>query len=215
MKSSPQARRCWRDAGDVGGGVLDADDVLQLLPAAGERRHLDVDDGAHRHVVDDDGDVDGIVDGLEVAEEALLGRLVVIAGGVQHGVRAHRLGVAGEIDRLRGGVGAGARDHRHALAGDLHAQLHHALVLLVAERRALARGPHGHQPVRALGDLPLDQAPERLLVERAAAERRDERRKRTPEPCLHWGLLPIPCSRPGLFNQNRTLPLRLVWGYAS
>src|SRR2546423_1735962 len=50
-----------RDARDVGGGILDAHHVLEL----GAARHggdLDVDDGAYRHVVDEDWDVDRLAD---------------------------------------------------------------------------------------------------------------------------------------------------------
>ena len=60
---------------------------------------------------------------------------------------------------------------------DFDAQLDDALVLVVAERGALAGGADRHQPVRALRDLPFDQPLERLLVDLAVLERRDQRRK--------------------------------------
>ena len=66
-----------------------------------KRRRQDVDDGAHRHVVDDDRQVDRVADRLEVEVEALLRRLVVVAGRVQHGVGAGLLGEAGEHRSLR------------------------------------------------------------------------------------------------------------------
>src|SRR5262245_35480405 len=61
------------------------------------------------------------------------------------------------------------------------------LVLVMTERGARAGGTYGHEPVRALRDLPFDQAPKRLLVDTSATKRRDQCRKRTPE----HGLLPI------------------------
>ncbi len=164
------------DAADVGGGILDADHVLEL-GAAGHRRHRDVDDGAHRHVVEEDRQVDRVADRLEVLIEPFLRRLVVVARHVQGGVGTHLLGVAREIDGFGRRVRAGARDHGHALLGDLHAELDDVLVLLVAERGALAGGADRHEPVRALLDLPLDQALERLVVDLAALEGGDQRRE--------------------------------------
>ena len=107
--------------------------------------------------------------------EAFLAGLVVIRRDHQHRVGARLLRVLGERNRLGGRVGAGARDHRHAALGLLHAPLDHAVVLFMGERRALARGADRHQPVGALGDLPIHQLAERALVESAVLERRHQR----------------------------------------
>ncbi len=181
------------DARHVGGRILDADHVLQLA-AARQRRHRDIDDGARRDVVDEDRQVDRIADRLEVPVEAFLGRLVVVAGRMQGGVGADLLGEAGEVDRLVGRVGAGTGDHRHALPGGFDAQLDDALVLVVAEGGAFAGGADRHQPVRSLRDLPIHQLLERPFVDRAALERRNQRRIRTPK----HGLLPIIRPLPAL-----------------
>jgi hypothetical protein len=96
---------------------------------------------------------------------------------MQHRVGARALGVLREVDGFGSGVGAGAGDHRHALPGHLDAQLDDALVLVMAERGALARGADRDQPVRALGDLPLHEPLERRLIDLAVLERRDQCRE--------------------------------------
>ena len=109
MKSGPIACALQADAGDVAGGVLDADDVLQLeKPRHGLDRH--VDHRARRDVVDDDRDADRVVDRLEVLVEPFLGRLVVVGRHDEERVGAGLLGMARELDRLGGDVRAGAGD---------------------------------------------------------------------------------------------------------
>jgi hypothetical protein len=76
---------------------------------------------------------------------------------MQHRVGARLLGVAGEVDGL--GVElepAPAITGTRFLASLMHSSTT-LLVLVVAERGALAGGADRDQPVRALGDLPLDQ----------------------------------------------------------
>ena len=136
------------------------------------------------NVVHDDRNADGVVDRLEVLVEPLLGRLVVVGRHHQHGVGAGLLGVLRQADRLGGRVRARARDHRNPALGLVDAPFDDLLVLLVGQRRAFARGADRNQAVGALGDLPVHQFAERLLVHRAVLERRDERGERSPEPRL-------------------------------
>ena len=63
-------------------------------------------------------------------------------------------------------------------------QLDDALVLIVSQRRALACRSDRHETVRALADLPFDDAPEGFLVELAVSERRDQCRERSLEHVL-------------------------------
>ena len=92
LKSSPIAVALLRDARHVGGGVLHAGDVLQLIePLHGV--DVDVDDRAGRNVVHDDRNADRVVDRLEVLVEPFLGRLVVVRRDHQHGVGAGLLGM--------------------------------------------------------------------------------------------------------------------------
>ncbi len=99
--------------------------------------------------------------------EPFLGRLVVVRRHHQHGVGAGLLGV------LATGSTASAVEFEpapattgHPALGLVDAPLHHLLVLLVRERRALARGADRDEAVGALGDLPLHQVTECLLVDR-------------------------------------------------
>ena len=164
LKSGPQRRALLRDARHVGGRVLHARDVLELIePLHGVDRH--VDHRARRDVVDDDRNADRVVDRLEVLVHALLRGLVVIGGDDQHGVGAGLLGVLRKIDRLLGGVRARARDDRDPALGLIDAPLDDLIVLVVRERRALAGGSDRHQSVGALGDLPFDNVAERLFVD--------------------------------------------------
>ena len=54
--------------------------------------------------------------------------------------------------------------------GGLDAQLDDLLVLLVAQRRAFARGADRHQAVGAFSDLPFDQTLECAVIDFAALE---------------------------------------------
>jgi len=109
--------------------------------------------------------------------------LVLLGEGV-HEQRRKCGEAVGEVDRLPRRVRAGTRYHRHPAVGLLDAPFDHALVLLVRQRGALAGGADRHQAIGALGDLPVDQAAEGLLVERAVAERGDKRGERAPEARL-------------------------------
>ena len=170
-----------RDAGEIGGRVLDAGDVRQFVePRHGRHRH--VDHRARRDIVDDDGDADGVVDRLEMPVKPLLARLVVIGRDDEQGIGAGFFRMAGERDRLGGVVGAGAGDHRHAAARRVDAPFHHLLVLVMGQGRAFAGRPDRHEAVGAVLDLPFDMGAEGLLVDGAVLERRHQSGERAPQP---------------------------------
>src|SRR5262249_23271597 len=74
----------------------------------------------------------------------------------------------------------------HALRRGLDDDLDHATLLGGRHGRRFARAAAGHEKVHALGDLPLDQRPQRPLIHRAAArERRGERGTTASESCRH------------------------------
>jgi soluble lytic murein transglycosylase len=167
--------------GEIGGGVLDPDDVGDL-GEAGHRLHAHVDDGARRDVVYDHRNVDRLGDGLEMQIKPLLRRFVVVGRDDQHPVGAGARGMGGEIDRLARAVGARPGDHRHPLGGRLDDDLDHPLVFVMAEGGRLAGRAHRHQPIGSLGDLPFHETPQRGLVDRAiGAHRRDQSDERSLE----------------------------------
>src|SRR3974390_494707 len=172
-----------RDAHHIGSRVLHTGDVLAFEePLYRVDRH--VDDRARRDVVDDDWNTDRVVDRLEVLVQALLRGLVVVGRDDQDGIRTRIFRVLGEVDGLAGRVGARPPDHGDALLGLVDAPFDHALVLVMAQGWAFARGPHWHEPVRAFGDLPVDQGTERRLVHAAVLERRHAGSERTSKARL-------------------------------
>ena len=74
-------------------------------------------------------------------------RLVVVGRDDQRGVHADLGGAAGEVGRVGRVVGAGPRDEEGVFADLLDRELPEALLLLVGERRALARRTGEHQAV--------------------------------------------------------------------
>ncbi|MPL67290.1 hypothetical protein SDC9_12981 [bioreactor metagenome] len=169
----PAGQALLRHAAEVAGRVLDADDARQFRQLAhGLGRH--VDDRPARDVVDDDRQRRGIVHRGEMRHHAALRRLVVIGRHHERGIGAGGLGVADQLDPLGGRVRAGAGDHRHPAGGGLHHLLDHAVVFLVAQRRAFAGGADRDDAVRALRDVPLHQFLERVPIDCAVRERRDE-----------------------------------------
>ena len=190
-----------RNAADIAGRILDADDVLQLVTAL-HRVDAHVDHRARRDVVDHDRNADGRVDRLEVLEQAFLVRLVVIGRHDQHAVRARLLGVLRQFHRLTRIVGASAGDHGHATARLRYADFHDLAVLVVRQGRAFAGRADGHEPVLAALDDPIDQLAIGVLVHRAVLERRHQRRHRSPE--IRSGAhFRVPISRPALPNPRR------------
>ena len=96
-------------AGQVGSGVLDADDVGDF----GQAQHgvvTHVGHSAARHVVKDDRDVGRFGNGTEVPVHAFLHRLVVVRHDRQHLVGPEAAGFARQFDGFVGRVGAGAGD---------------------------------------------------------------------------------------------------------
>src|SRR5690606_26884641 len=158
---------------DLAGGVLDADDAGKPRQFA-HRLRGHVDHRARRDVVDDDGKVAGIVHRLEMGDETALRGLVVIGRDDERRVRARLLGMLDEGDALRRVVRACAGDHRHPAGGGLHHFLDHAAMFLVRKGRAFAGGADGNKAVGALGDMPVHECLERVEIQCAVPERRDE-----------------------------------------
>jgi len=192
------------DAGEVRRRVLHADDVLELI----EPRHRGVrhiDHGARRDVVDQDRDADSVVHGLEVLVEPFLRRLVVVGRDHEQRVGAGFLGVPGEVDRLGRVVGTGAGDHGDTALRLGDRPFHNLLVLVMAERRALAGGADRHQALRALGDLPGDMLAHRRLVGRAVLERRHQRGEGASERAMRsHGVFPSGFAQRAVPRRSRS-----------
>ena len=117
------------------------------------------------------------MDVLEVLIEPGLVRPVVVAGVVEDRVGAVLLSHVGVVDGLDRVVGAGSRKHRGLPAALLHrldGNLHDPAVLLLREGRTLAGGAGGADAVSAVLHLPLNDAPQRLLINRAVPEGSNE-----------------------------------------
>ena len=161
---------------DVARGFLDADDARHL----GQAQHRvvrHIGDRAARHVVQHHRQVaGGLGDGLEVPVLALLRRLVVVGDDLQLRVGAHILGVAGQLDGFLGRVGAAAGHHGHAARRLFDRDADDLAMLLDVHGGRFARGADDAQAVRAFGNVPVDEPPQRGVVDAAVfVHRRDER----------------------------------------
>ena len=155
--------------GQLAAGLLDGLDVGSGLGQAEDGFGIEVDGGAAGHVVEGDGEgVNGFSEGQKVLELALLGGLVVVGIGGEHGVdAAHLAEAAGEAQqRARGVVGA-AGPHRHTAGRGLGYDAQRQQPFLFVQRGRLACGPAGHQKVDAGVDLPVHQRPERRFIDRS------------------------------------------------
>ena len=97
----------------------------------------------------------GIVDVVRsrygsVAKSGLSGR--------QAGVRADRLGVLHQLDGLGSGIGAGTRNYRNAPGRVLDREADQLLVFVEVDRGRFAGSADDDDALRALGDVPIDQA---------------------------------------------------------
>ncbi len=107
--------------------------------------------------------------------EPFLGGLVVVGRDHQRGIGAGRFGVLGELDCLGGGIGAGARDDGHTPARGLDAELGHAHVFGVGERRRFPRSSYGDETVGTLGNVPFHEVLKGFFVDGTVLERCHQR----------------------------------------
>ncbi len=103
--------------------------------------------------------------------------------------------MGGQFDGLGRGVGPRPGDHPDTARRDFDAEFDDSLVLVMAERRGLARGPHRHDAVDAGVDLALQQDAEGFLVQHPVAEGSDQGRDRAREGGLEHDLQ-IAVTRP-------------------
>lgn len=89
-------------------------------------------------------------------------------------------------------VPTSAGNNRHSTASLLEYDLHNAPLLRVGERRAFARRSARHKKVDAFADLKINEAAQRVLIDRQVfVERRDQRRPAALQVCdiLHFAFL--------------------------
>ena len=139
-------------------------------------------DGAARDIVNNDRQIDGVVNRLEMLIEPFLRRLVVIGADDQRRIGAGLLGLPRQLDRVLGRVRAGSGNDRNPLplATSTHS-VDQPLLLVIGERRRFAGRAARHQSVRALADLPGHMLLKGGLVQLVVAKRRDQRDERSLE----------------------------------
>ena len=163
--------------GNVSGRVFYAHNPRQFRKLThGLRRHID--DRAARNIVDHDRQIAAVMQLAVMRQQAPLRRLVVVWRHNEARIRAGFLGELHETHGFDGVVGPGPRDHRNTTRHYFDDLFDHGLMLFVGQSRAFTRCPDRHQTMRAFADMPLDQLLERIQIQLAVLERRDECRHR-------------------------------------
>ena len=148
------------------GGILQPDDAGHAGQA--QRRVVrQIRHRAPRHVVQNQRQVDRFGDSFVVLVQAFLRRLVVVRHHRQPGLGARCLRAFGQLDRFGGRVRAGSRNHRHPPGGLFDRGADQQAMLVVADRGRFAGGADDDDAVRPLCDVPVDQAAQRVEIERA------------------------------------------------
>ncbi len=155
------------DLADVAAGFFHSENVGHF----GQARQgcgFDVGSGAAGNVVENDGFVDGVGDGVEVAILAFLRRLVVVRRGGQYGVDAGPGGnFFGFGNGVLGGVRSGSGDNGHAAGNDFDGEVDDVQPFVVRESWSFAGGAAGNQEINSGFDLPGHQVAQGRLVDGA------------------------------------------------
>ena len=175
------------DLGDlieVPAGLLDGHDVVHgAQPRHGVGRHVEA--GARGHVVEHVGQRRGLRDGLEMEDQSVLRRLVVVGRDLQEAVHADLGGLARQVHAFRSVVAAGSRNDLGAVAHGRQRLTVELEAFVVAEHRRLARGAGDDDRVVAGVDESGHQAPERVVVHRAIVGERGDNRGNEPAERQH------------------------------
>src|SRR4051812_10860414 len=102
-----------------------------------------------------------------MGEKARLAWLVVVRDDNERGVRADVGCGADHLDSCRRGIASAASDHRNPAPRHPDSLRDRLAMLIAAQGGALARRAARHEPVAALGDLPLDELGECVLRDTA------------------------------------------------
>lgn len=139
---------------DIADAVLETDQVGAALGQLGQAVGRQARLGA---VVDDDADLDGLADLLDVVGDALLRGLGQVVGQQQHALGAEALGLAGIGDGDAGGAACAGQD-RHLAGAGVHGGADDIRVFVRRQREELAGAAGGEQGGGAVGREPF-QAP--------------------------------------------------------
>ena len=171
---------------EITGRVLHRDDVGPLGELQ-ERLVFDARRCPAGDVVDDDRELGCVGHALEVRDQPALRRLVVVRRHDEQPIGARVLRGLRQLERLGGRVRPGAADQLAAAFRDLADRAEELGLLLVRERRRLARGTGDHDRVAAGVEQVRCQALRAVDVQRVTllAERRDHRRDERSEPAGH------------------------------
>jgi hypothetical protein len=151
--------------GQIGGGILDADGVIEVEQHTLGGPPLEVGARALRDVVQHDGQPHPI-HRFEVVVHLVEGGLEEIGSDDQRAGRARVPGPLGQCHRLAGGGAAGAGQHRHAPSHLVQADLDNPPAFFDRHVRELAGRAAGHHAVH-VGQHEADQFAVRRLVQSA------------------------------------------------
>ena len=172
-KIRPAQHPLVTDPRQIAGGILDTDDARQL----GQLRHgfgQHINDRTAGDIVDDDRQTAGLVDRGEMRDQTGLGRLVVIGRDNQNRIGTDAFGVFGQTDAFGRVVRTGTCNDGDTPRGGFDDFGDNGFMLGMGQGGRFTGGPDRHQPVRSFRDVPFHQLLERVQIQRAVRERRDE-----------------------------------------
>src|SRR3990167_2209276 len=152
------------DAAQVATSIFYPDHPWQL----GKPRHslgMNIHYGARWNVVNDDGDIGGVMQRLEVLIQPLLRGPIVVTRHRQHRVGTYPLRGLRIGDSFARIVGTRTGNHWHLAGGFLHNDLDHSPVLLLSHGRRFASSAHRYQSVNAIVELKAQQFAQRSFVQ--------------------------------------------------
>lgn len=146
MNSSPAQLRHLGNLGQIAGGFLDAHHMGQFAEHAGHCGGQHVGAGAAGHVINKQGQIHGVVNSLEVAEQPFLRGFVVIGRNEQSGIGPGLFGEGGQAYGLGRVVGPGPGHDGDTAFDLLDADAHGFFVFLVGHSGGFAVVPQGSRP---------------------------------------------------------------------
>ena len=126
----------------------------------------DVDTGAGWYIVQDDWQVGGIGNRMEVANQSSLGGFVVIRGDVQQRIGSGTLCLLGHPDSVGGMVASSACDDRHSALYTLDGVGNTVYMLLVGHGSGFTGGSADNDGIGAVFNLVINDTTQLIIVDR-------------------------------------------------